>query len=208
MTSLSEQIDSLLPQTQCRDCDYDDCRSYANAIASDNEKPNKCLPGGEQTLRDIAALLAIDPAPYLNEIQQNAKAITLARIREDECIGCTKCIQACPVNAIIGAAKHMHSIITDACNGCELCLPPCPVDCIDLLPNTRTRDDVYAMANQSRERYQHQQHKKEKQQRRKAQSHQQAKLHQDSKQATTEARQSVIQQALQRAQQKQQTHER
>ena len=203
MSSLIDKIDALLPQTQCRDCEYEDCRSYATAIANDHEAPNKCLPGGETTFENIAHLIQADPEPYRASIQANTKAIKLATIREEECIGCTKCIQACPVDAIIGASKQMHTIITDVCNGCGLCLPPCPVDCIDWLPSEdRTRNDVFAMADQSRERYHLSLERRERNRQRDKAKHQHAKLQQGTSQETVDARKRAMAEAMQRAQSK------
>lgn len=128
----AEQIDALLPQTQCGECAYKGCRPYAEAIAYGNEEINHCPPGGVDTLNALGALLNIDPAPYREAVAASHREPTLAVIREDECIGCTKCIQACPVDAIIGSAKQMHTIIAQECTGCGLCVPACPVDCIDL----------------------------------------------------------------------------
>ncbi len=128
-----EQIDSLLPQTQCGQCGYPGCRPYAEAIAN-GDTINKCPPGGQTTINAIADLLDVE-APTLDEehgVESDTK--TVAYIREDECIGCTKCIQACPVDAILGAAKQMHTVIISECTGCDLCVEPCPVDCIDMLP--------------------------------------------------------------------------
>lgn len=128
-----DQLDNLLPQTQCGQCGYPGCRPYAQAIA-DGEAINKCPPGGQNTINDIADLLGV-PAPSLDAehgVEEDVKKV--AYIREDECIGCTKCIQACPVDAILGAAKHMHTIIATECTGCDLCVEPCPVDCIDMVP--------------------------------------------------------------------------
>ena len=127
-----EQIDALLPQTQCGQCGYPGCRPYAEAI-NQGDALNKCPPGGEATIHALADLLGRDPEPLDGEAQSEAK---VAFIREAECIGCTKCIQACPVDAIIGAAKLMHTVIEDECTGCDLCLDPCPVDCIDMLPRS------------------------------------------------------------------------
>lgn len=129
---LIDDIDNLLPQTQCGLCTYGACRPYAEAMATSGEAINKCPPGGVTGLLALAQLLQQDPSPYLEEMQQKAKQPSVAIIREDECIGCTKCIQACPVDAILGSAKKMHTILSDQCTGCELCIPPCPVDCIDL----------------------------------------------------------------------------
>lgn len=129
-----EQIDALLPQTQCGQCSYPGCRPYAEAIASGEEKINKCPPGGESTIAAIADLLGVDPEPLDAEHGTEKDVPLVAVIREEECIGCTKCIQACPVDAILGAAKQMHTVIADECTGCDLCVEPCPVDCIDMLP--------------------------------------------------------------------------
>ena len=130
-----EQIDELLPQTQCGQCGFPGCKPYAESIAS-GDAINKCPPGGQSTINAIANLLGV-PAPELDaEHGEEADLRTVAYIREDECIGCTKCIQACPVDAILGAAKLMHTVIADECTGCDLCVEPCPVDCIDMLPLT------------------------------------------------------------------------
>lgn len=135
-----EQLDSLLPQTQCGQCGHPGCRPYAEGIAN-GEAINKCPPGGQSTINAIADLLGVD-APSLDEEHgEEAEVKTVAYIREDECIGCTKCIQACPVDAILGAAKQMHTVIIDECTGCDLCVEPCPVDCIDMLPVEETLND-------------------------------------------------------------------
>ncbi len=130
---LVDQIDASLPQTQCGQCSYPGCRPYAEAIA-DGEAINKCPPGGQDTINAIADLLGVD-APELDaEHGEESERPKVAFIREDECIGCTKCIQACPVDAILGAAKHMHTVIASECTGCDLCVEPCPVDCIEMRP--------------------------------------------------------------------------
>ncbi|WP_371192858.1 electron transport complex subunit RsxB [Glaciecola sp. SC05] len=129
---LVEQIDQILPQTQCGQCGYPGCRPYAEAIANGDEI-NKCPPGGEATIKDLAALMGVDAKP-LDAAHGVEDVKKVAFIREDECIGCTKCIQACPVDAILGAAKQMHTVIIDECTGCDLCVDPCPVDCIDMIP--------------------------------------------------------------------------
>ncbi len=128
-----EAIDALLPQTQCRLCGYAGCRPYAEAIAAGNAAINQCAPGGEETIRDLAALLGL-PAEPLNTAFGVTKSPLIAVIDETRCIGCTLCIQACPVDAIAGAAKLMHTVIAAECTGCELCIPPCPVDCIAMTP--------------------------------------------------------------------------
>lgn len=135
-----EQIDELLPQTQCGQCGFPGCRPYAQSIA-DGDAINKCPPGGQATINALANLLGV-PAPELDQDHgQESEVKTVAYIREDECIGCTKCIQACPVDAILGAAKLMHTVIADECTGCDLCVEPCPVDCIDMLPVKETIAD-------------------------------------------------------------------
>lgn len=126
-----DQIDSILPQTQCGQCGHPGCRPYAEGIAN-GEDINKCPPGGESTIQALADLLDVEPMPLDSE-HGTEKAKQVAIIREDECIGCTKCIQACPVDAILGAAKHMHTVIESECTGCDLCVEPCPVDCIDMV---------------------------------------------------------------------------
>lgn len=126
--SLINVIDALLPQTQCAKCGYDGCRPYAVALA-EGDDINKCPPGGDETLHALASLLNKPVIPLAEE----AILAKVAFIREDECIGCTKCIQACPVDAIVGAAKLMHTVIAKECTGCDLCVVPCPMDCIDML---------------------------------------------------------------------------
>lgn len=127
------QIDKLLPQTQCGQCGYPGCRPYAQAI-TDGDAINKCPPGGQSTINALADLLDVE-APQLDVTHgEESEVKKVAFIREAECIGCTKCIQACPMDAILGAAKQMHTVIADECTGCDLCVEPCPVDCIDMIP--------------------------------------------------------------------------
>ena len=127
-----DQINAILPQTQCGQCGHPGCRPYAEAIAN-GEEINKCPPGGEAGIQALADLLDVEPIP-LDEEHGEESVRKVAYIREDECIGCTKCLQACPVDAILGAAKQMHTIIVSECTGCDLCVEPCPVDCIDMIP--------------------------------------------------------------------------
>ncbi len=127
-----DQIDSLLPQTQCGQCGHPGCRPYAEAIA-EGEEHNRCPPGGQDTVDALTDLLGRDELTLDDEGAEDADIPKVAYIREDECIGCTKCIQACPVDAIVGAAKLMHTVIVDECTGCDLCVEPCPVDCIDMV---------------------------------------------------------------------------
>jgi electron transport complex protein RnfB len=131
--ALADQIDALLPQTQCQRCGYADCRSYAEALAKHEADIDRCPPGGDATLTALAALLHQPIKPLAPEVGIFVPG-TVAVIEEPYCIGCTKCIQACPVDAITGAAKQMHSVIEALCTGCGLCLPPCPMDCIKLTP--------------------------------------------------------------------------
>ena len=126
-----DQINEILPQTQCGQCGHPGCRPYAEAIA-DGEPINKCPPGGQAGVQALADLLDVE-AIALDEEHGEESVTQVAYIREDECIGCTKCIQACPVDAILGAAKHMHTVIVSECTGCDLCVEPCPVDCIDMI---------------------------------------------------------------------------
>jgi len=132
---LVEQIDALLPQTQCGQCGHPGCRPYAQAIAA-GEAINRCPPGGQTTIDALAHLLGVEPMALDAEHGVETPVKTVAFIREAECIGCTKCIQACPVDAILGAAKLMHTVIASECTGCDLCVEPCPVDCIEMRPLT------------------------------------------------------------------------
>jgi len=135
-----DQIDAILPQTQCGQCNYPGCRPYAEAIAAGEADINQCPPGGETGVRALADLLGREPKP-LNPDHGEAAARTVVVIDEARCIGCTLCIQACPVDAIIGAPRLMHTVIESECTGCDLCLPPCPVDCIDVVePEPRFED--------------------------------------------------------------------
>ena len=131
-----EKIDELLPQSQCGQCGYPGCHPYAEAIAN-GDVINKCVPGGEPTIKRIADLMGVE-VPSSDEIERPIKRV--AFIHEDLCIGCTKCIQACPVDAIVGAAKMMHTVIKSECTGCDLCVDPCPTDCIEMIDVPTTPD--------------------------------------------------------------------
>ncbi len=152
MTSLAQRIDALLPQTQCTRCGYEGCRPYANAIAAGEAGIDQCPPGGDAGVAKLAQLLGRDAGPLNPEFGEFMPP-RVAVIDEETCIGCTKCIQACPVDAIVGASKLMHTVIASWCTGCELCIPPCPVDCIALLPSqalpdadlSRSRHDARAI---------------------------------------------------------------
>jgi len=133
MSDLSASIDALLPQTQCTKCGYPSCRRYAEAVAAGEADINQCPPGGEAGIGKLAALLVRETKP-LNPANGVEGPRRVAAIDEARCIGCTLCIQACPVDAIVGAAKLMHTVVTALCSGCDLCVAPCPVDCIDMVP--------------------------------------------------------------------------
>ncbi|MEJ2274294.1 MAG: electron transport complex subunit RsxB [Woeseiaceae bacterium] len=126
---LVDQVDDLLPQTQCAQCGYPGCRPYAEAVADGSAPINLCPPGGDATIRRLARLLGKDPVPLAEHV---VKAVAV--IEESECIGCFHCRNACPVDAIVGAPHFMHTVIADECTGCELCVAPCPVDCIKMKP--------------------------------------------------------------------------
>ncbi|MCD7041633.1 electron transport complex subunit RsxB [Pseudomonas sp. MAFF 311095] len=148
--NLIQRIDALLPQTQCGKCGHPGCKPYAEGIAR-GEAINKCPPGGQETIAGLALLLRV-PVLDLDTHRGEAPA-QVAYIREAECIGCTKCIQACPVDAIVGAAKLMHTVIIDECTGCDLCVAPCPVDCIEMHPATRVLPIVGGLATNDREHH-------------------------------------------------------
>ena len=160
------RIDACLPQTQCGLCDHaDGCLPYAVAIVIDNEPYNKCVPGGQPVTDAIAQIINQDssdtqplnaePSKWPIDVSSQRPVEVRAVIREDDCIGCTKCIPACPVDAIVGTGKHMHTIFTDLCTGCELCIAPCPVDCIDLVTVERTQSTTERTLEQEdlRQRY-------------------------------------------------------
>jgi electron transport complex protein RnfB len=153
MSALVRRIDALLPQTQCTKCGYPACRPYAEAIATGEAEINQCPPGGDAAIRELAALLGreVRPLDPRKGIEQPRR---VALIDEARCIGCTLCIQACPVDAIVGAPKLMHTVVTELCTGCDLCLPPCPVDCIAMVPATGA-DAIWGLprADAARERF-------------------------------------------------------
>ena len=131
LDDMTEKINSILPQTQCGKCDFSGCKPYANAIVEGKADINQCPPGGKTGILKIAHLLKVEYKP-LNESHGVSKPREIAIIEEDKCIGCTLCILACPVDAILGASKIMHTVISEECTGCELCIEPCPVDCIKM----------------------------------------------------------------------------
>ena len=153
-SALAGNIDALLPQTQCTKCGYGGCMPYARAIAAGAADINQCPPGGEAGIVKLAALLRQNAKP-LNPANGTEQRRTVAVIDEARCIGCTLCIQACPVDAIVGTAKRMHTVIAELCTGCDLCVPPCPVDCIDMLPLANAQAPwTQGMADAARARFQ------------------------------------------------------
>ena len=136
-----DQIDALLPQTQCGQCGHPGCRPYAESLAEESDEINKCVPGGEDTIHALADLLGKEFIPLDADEGAHHDTPMVAFIHEQDCIGCTKCIQACPMDAILGAAKHMHTVIESECTGCDLCVEPCPVDCIELRPIAVTQQN-------------------------------------------------------------------
>jgi electron transport complex protein RnfB len=153
MNGFVEKIDALLPQTQCTKCGYPACRPYARAIAAGEADINRCPPGGAAGIRKLAALLGREAMP-LDPSRGTEGPHRVAAIDEARCIGCTLCIQACPVDAIVGAARLMHTVVVELCSGCDLCVAPCPVDCIEMLPATGA-DAIWdsARASAARERF-------------------------------------------------------
>ena len=133
MSDLAERLDRLLPQTQCGQCGFDGCRPYARAMARGEAGVDRCPPGGDAGAHALARLLGVAPVPY-DRTRGAHKPPQVALVVEEGCIGCTKCILACPVDAIVGAGKYMHVVIEPLCTGCELCVPACPVDCIVMEP--------------------------------------------------------------------------
>lgn len=149
---LIADIDAILPQTQCRQCGFSGCEPYATAIVEGRANINQCPPGGERGIHKLAELLGVKPLP-LNTRHGVAKPKAVAVIDEQVCIGCTLCVLACPVDAIVGAAKQMHTVLAAECTGCELCVAPCPVDCIKMIPlkqpGSSTWADPYAPLDDS-----------------------------------------------------------
>ncbi|PCE25011.1 ferredoxin [Paraburkholderia acidicola] len=157
--TLADRIEDLLPQTQCTKCGYDGCRPYAEAIAQGTANYNQCPPGGAEGVARLATLLGKRVIP-INPVNGVERPRPIAVIEESLCIGCTLCAQACPVDAIVGAAKQMHTVVASLCTGCDLCVPPCPVDCIDMLPVTgeRTGWDAWTQQQADDARAHHDQH--------------------------------------------------
>lgn len=145
----ADQIDALLPQTQCTRCGYPECRQYAEAIAAGLAQINQCPPGGASTIDSLARLLHRDALP-LNPANGVEGPPLVAVIDEDRCIGCVKCLPPCPVDAIVGARRQMHTVLEAVCTGCELCIAPCPVDCIAMIPRRQEESGPGAELNRAR----------------------------------------------------------
>ena len=154
LDDITEKINSILPQTQCGKCDFSGCKPYANAIVEGKADINQCPPGGKTGILKIARLLKVEYKP-LNESHGVSKPREIAIIEEDKCIGCTLCILACPVDAILGASKSMHTVISEECTGCELCIEPCPVDCIKMeTPDSEDSESIkHKRSSIARSRY-------------------------------------------------------
>lgn len=150
--ALATQIDALLPQTQCRRCGFDGCRPYAEALASGDSRINRCPPGGSEVIAQLARLLGRPVIPLDSECGSEGPAL-VAWIDESVCIGCARCLDDCPTDAIVGSRKRMHTVIAADCTGCELCLPLCPVDCIHMAPAAPGADREQ-LAGGFRRRYQ------------------------------------------------------
>lgn len=199
---LIQALDNCLPQTQCRLCGYPDCKSYATALADLKEKNlGLCVPGEQIALKKISAVLSSSSQSFQDQVNAQSRPATLAKIDAERCIGCMKCVPACPVDAIIGGAKKLHGILADECTGCELCIPSCPVDCINLEKNALNNPkNLYNKANLRRQRYHQQTLRRVNQKAQASKAHTHAK-HGFSKspQASQDARKLLIEAALKRA---------
>lgn len=196
MSEISKKIDAILPQTQCQMCEFPSCKDYADAIAEDKAPIHKCHPGGVEVLQAIAAITSQSPTEHVKTVQTQYKGPSTVVIDEDICIGCTKCITACPTNAIIGAAKKMHTVLPTECTGCDLCIPACPVDCI--YPHDLTRATYNK--EHARARYQDKKDKIAASEQQERTAHLKNKLSSGSE--TVSARQAAIKEMLQRAKNK------
>lgn len=153
MKVTAEDIDALLPQTQCQQCGYAACLPYAKAIVAGETDIAQCAPGGIKTLEALAKVMAIEAEPYRAIVSERYRSPSVAVIDEDYCIGCMKCIKACPVDAIVGSSKTMHTVLPDICTGCELCVLPCPTDCIRMVA-TQALETPETLAAKARTHYQ------------------------------------------------------
>ena len=196
-------INKALPQTQCQLCDYPSCRAYAKAIADNTADIDRCHPGGMETLKKLSKITNKNYESFQEKVRNQFKKPSIVTIEESLCIGCTKCIKACPVDAIIGSNKHMHSIIPSECTGCDLCIPACPMDCIHPEPRQYSAHDSTRLAERFEQKNQRQAH----QALLKRDQHQKNKLSGPARVATINARQAAIQHALKRVQEKRGQHD-
>lgn len=201
MTSAIDTLNACLPQTQCTLCGYPDCLSYATALAQgDTEDPSLCVPGSTRALKSLCAQLGKDPTPYLKTLTH--KPSITVDIDAQACIGCMKCIHACPIDAIIGTGKRLHAVLESDCTGCELCIPKCPVDCIQSRPLAHNDPHaLYQRAPYSQKRYQARTQRLKMQETQRAQAHKKAKagFTQTASEHSISARKKRIQLALKRA---------
>lgn len=206
---LIEKIDAILPQTQCGQCGFSGCRPYAEAIEAGRADINQCPPGDVEGIYKLAELLGVQPKP-LNTSHGFPKPRAVAWIDERMCIGCTFCIQSCPVDAIVGAAKQMHTVIAAECTGCELCIAPCPMNCISLIPVDENMNDVLHLpvdvikkqaADRARSRYQFRQQRleREKQANNKSLKHKNIVQSAITSTSAEERKQAIVQAAIKRA---------
>ena len=196
--ALTEALDALLPQTQCGLCGYAGCLPYADAMASGAADINRCPPGGAAVIDDLARLLGCAPKP-LDAMCGATQPPAVAVIDEAWCIGCTLCIQACPVDAIAGAAKVMHTVIAAHCTGCELCIPPCPVDCIQMVAVVRSDEQTADRATRTAFAYQSRQRYRARQARLGMPAEKSQLAQHDAAAAHVSKKQSAVQRALERA---------
>lgn len=200
---LVEEIDALLPQTQCGKCGFSGCRPYAEAIAEGRADINQCPPGGQEGIEKLAQLLGVTPKPLNTSHGFPRSKKVVARIDERLCIGCTFCIQACPVDAIVGAGKQLHSVIAAECTGCELCIAPCPMDCISLVPADDSKNDTHQkqVADNLRARHQFRllRLEREKQTGKAGSKHKPIAQAEKNPVTTEERKKAIVQAAIQRA---------
>ncbi|QOJ22283.1 MAG: RnfABCDGE type electron transport complex subunit B [Gammaproteobacteria bacterium] len=199
---LIEAIDALLPQTQCGKCGFSGCRPYAQAIAEGRADINQCSPGDQEGIDKLAQLLGVPPKPLNTAHGSPRSAMMVARIDEELCIGCTFCSRVCPVDAIVGTGKQMHTVIAAECTGCELCIAPCPMDCISLVPTGEKKgDDKKQMADNARTRHQFRllRLEREKQAGKAGSKHKPVVQAEKSLTSADERKKAIVQAAIQRA---------